>query len=54
MESTELRLLVLGCLCLRGLINRDARESDSLEVELVVPVNFVLFAGASIGGAADV
>lgn len=50
-ESTERRLLVLDCLGFRGLINRDVKESDRLEVELTVPVNLLLFSGASIGGA---
>jgi hypothetical protein len=52
-ESTELRLPVLGCLCFRGRINREAKENESFEGELVVPVNFLLFSGASIGVAAD-
>lgn len=43
---------MLDCLCFRGLINRDAKESDRFEVELTVPVNLVLFSGASIGGGA--
>lgn len=41
---------MLDCLGFRGLINRDAKESDRFEVELTVPVNLVLFSGASIGG----
>lgn len=44
---------MLDCLCFRGLINRDVKESDSLEVEPVVPVNLLLFPGASIGSVAD-
>lgn len=44
---------MLDCLCFRGLINKDARESENLEGELAVPVNFLLFWGASIGGASD-
>jgi len=50
-ESTELKLLVLDCLGFRGRINRDAKESDRFEVELTVPVNLLLFLGASIGSA---
>ena len=41
---------MLDCLCFRGLMNRDVKESGRLEVELTVPVNLVLFSGASIGG----
>ena len=52
-ESTELRLLVLGCLRFRGLIKRDVKKSDRFEVELTVPVNLLLFVGASIRGAED-
>jgi len=44
---------VLDCLCFRGLMNRDVKESDLFEVELTVPVNLLLFWGASIGGGAD-
>jgi hypothetical protein len=44
---------VLDCLCFRGLINRDAKESDRFEAELAVPVNLLLFSGASIGSAVD-
>ena len=42
---------MLDCLGFRGLINRDAKESDRFEAE--VPVNLLLFRGASIGSAAD-
>lgn len=52
-ESTELRLLVLGCLGFRGRINRDTKECDRFEVELTVPVNLLLFSGASIGSVVD-
>lgn len=52
-ESTELKLLVLGCLGFRGRINRDAKESDRFEVGPTVPVNLLLFLGASIGSALD-
>ena len=51
-ESTELRLLVLDCLGFRGRINRDTKESDRFEVDLTVPVNLLLFSGASIGSVA--
>jgi len=44
---------VLGCLGFRGRINRDAKESDRFEVEPTVPVNLLLFLGASIGSALD-
>ena len=33
-------------------MNRDVKESDRFEVELMVPVNLLLFSGASIGGRA--
>ena len=52
-ESTELRLLVLDCLCFRGLANKDAKEIENFEGELRVPVNFLLSWGASIGSASD-
>ena len=54
MESTELRLLVLGCLCFRDRINIDAKESDRFELELAVPVNLLLFTGASIGSVVSI
>ena len=44
---------MLDCLGFRGLMKRDVKESDRFEVELTVPVNLLLFSGASIGSAAD-
>lgn len=44
---------MLDCLGFRGRINRDTKESDRFEVELAVPVNLLLFSGASIGSAVD-
>lgn len=43
---------MLDCLGFRGRINRDTKESDRFEVELTVPVNLLLFSGASIGSVA--
>lgn len=45
---------MLDCLCFRGLVNRDVKKSDRFGVELTVPVNLLLFSGASIGSAADI
>jgi len=44
---------VLDCRCFRGLVNRDVKANDRLEAELTVPVNLVLFSGASIGGGEE-
>jgi len=43
---------MLDCLCFRDLINMDAKERGRFDAELTVPVNLLLFWGASIGGAA--
>ena len=43
---------MLDCLGFRGLMNRDVKESDRFELELTVPVNLLLFSGASSGGGA--
>lgn len=42
---------MLDCLGFRGRINRDTKESDRFGVGLTVPVNLLLFLGASIGSA---